>query len=119
MLSQVVERTWICAGDYRRLRGESVKTNKVFCEIIVWLHVDLHEIKAWPATELLPRCFRILILGKWKLDYMFIHSHVQNHSKLPVHESVNSKFTKLTQMLVKMPLFDKDSLSYESFSRFA
>ena len=28
-----------------------------------------------------------------------------------------SKFTKLTQILVKMPLFNKDSSSYKSLSR--
>ena len=35
MTSQAVERKRICTGGYRRLRGECVKTNKAFSEIIV------------------------------------------------------------------------------------
>jgi len=52
-------------------------------------------------------------LNTWQVKArLHVYTHVQNRSKphLCIHESVNSKFTKLTQMLVKMPLFDKDSL---------
>ena len=55
-------------------------------------------------------CFQKLILGKWKLDYVFIHTYEIVLSRIYMY---------MTQMLVKVPLFDKDSLSYKSLSRFA
>lgn len=74
MTSQAVERMRIRMGGYSQLKGKYVKANTAFSEIMVWLYVDLHTVKAWwaIATEM---CFRILILGKWKLDYMFIHMY--------------------------------------------
>ena len=75
MTTQAIERTRIHIGGYKWLRGECVKTNKAFCEIIVTLcrfiygkSVASHGI----ATKM---CFQILTFGKWKLDYLFIHMY--------------------------------------------
>ena len=55
-MSQAVERTRIRTGGYKWLRGDCVKTNKAFSEIIVWLYVDLRTVKAWQAMESPLRC---------------------------------------------------------------
>ena len=59
------------------------RTNKVFCQIIVRLYVDLHTLKARQATESLPRC---VFEFSWQVKgYML---HVRNHFKPHLHERV-------------------------------
>ena len=54
-------------------------TNKVFCEIIVWLHVDLHilhTVTTWQATESTKTHMKILISKTHIVSRDFINIYV-------------------------------------------
>ena len=66
-------------------------TNKVFCEIIVWLHVDLHilhTVTAWDrqATESTKTHMKILFSKTQVVSCDFINIYIgQMYDKSPIH----------------------------------